>query len=74
MGLRGKKKRKEKREREEEEMEEKDEKVTKQARDQTCLDCSRVALSSNGRWGSTSNFLNYDFSIFFLFFFNYDHY
>ena len=49
-------------------------KLTKQARDQTCLDCSRVALSSNGRWGSTSNFLNYDFSIFFLFFFNYDHY
>lgn len=43
--------------------------LTKQARDQTCLDCSRVALSSNGRLGSTSNFLNYDFLIFIFFYF-----
>ena len=51
MGLREKEEKKKKREREKRKKGREDEKVTKQARDQTCLDCSRVALSSNGHWG-----------------------
>lgn len=50
-------------------MEEKDEKVTKQARDQTCLDCSRVALSSNGRLGPLLIFLILIFRFYFFSFF-----
>lgn len=52
MGLREEEEeKKKKREREKRKKGREDEKVTKQARDQTCLDCSRVALSSNGHWG-----------------------